>query len=929
MPGDGQLQFPVPYGKYELLERIGDGGMAEVFRARFAGVAGFSKTVVIKRMLPHLAHKPQFVDMFVGEASLAAQVQHRNVVQVFELAQLDSGEYFIVMELVDGVDLRRLLKSAARRKLRVPAWFSVHVVIEVLEAIAYAHSLTDENGAPRNIVHRDVTPSNVFLSKLGEVKLGDFGVAHDTARPWQTQAGQLKGKVAYMAPEQLYTRSIDARTDLFAAGVLLWECLAQRRLFGGGPDIEVMNRIVNGPRRAVTHYAKDVPGEMDALLLRAVAVAPEDRFQSAKEMQDALLELAPRFGLPARSEAVRGVIDVMSGRAEPDTADVHPLAEAKRPSATDSHPSAAASRASSGFRSFSSTGTGSPVSGGPIEDPLYHQGQGEQASSPVAERRAVGAGLVDLTDDLAAPTPHRSPSQRPSDAEVQLGLSQSVTPPQPTPRPNALLEPSAGSNAPRPNALLDYHAQGTPPPRGSSRPSPWAPSRGPNAAPPLPPKLSELRPREPTPLHREASDRLPTDDVDAPPRMPPPRRPDSPIPLSPDALVPILEEPPASAFRAVTNRESDSDDIDALVQAAVDDVRNLPEARLEVVPHDSLLAGLDIRRHASRVSDHATKRWAAFGLDEREYTGDQPFWLRDNDGSHIGPCAYDKAIGIARTELRARLSESSEISIDDKEWMPLEDFAKLVGMESMLRHDDELVPKSGLLMGTLDRRSLTAVFGMLSRNHATGRLFVVERVHRGTDFREIEIQDGRPTYVYANEDRLQLPELLVAKGLVPAQLMGRLVHDAIREKRSLTSLTSAYLATDLARYGPLFMKERLVDVFARGTGTFTFEERTTIKHTRPFARSLNALLPELVHRAIDNDTLEVHLRPVMDADLRPCEHLGRRLDEMGLTRGQLGAASYLANGRKLSTLLRQWPEDRRLYLTMAYVLVETELLVTG
>ena len=236
--------------------------MAEVFLARLPGVAGFQKTLVLKRILPHLSRKKHFVDLFVAEASLAAEVRHRNVVQVFELGQVE-GELYMAMEYVEGHDFRRLLRYASKEGVRIPPWFTVHILGEVLEALQYAYELKDDHGQSRRVVHRDVTPSNIFISNQGEVKLGDFGVAKDDTRGQQTRAGQLKGKVAYMAPEQLYSRAIDQRTDLFAVGVVLWEGLAQRRLFGGRPDIEMLNAICNGPRPRLSEHMRDVPPELE------------------------------------------------------------------------------------------------------------------------------------------------------------------------------------------------------------------------------------------------------------------------------------------------------------------------------------------------------------------------------------------------------------------------------------------------------------------------------------------------------------------------------------------------------------------------------------------------------------------------------------------------------------------------------------------
>src|SRR5688572_15840739 len=283
--------FPRSFGKYELLERVGDGGMAEVFRARLPGVAGFEKIVVIKKILPHLAKKKRFVDMFVAEAKLAAEVQHKNVVQVFELGQIpESGEFYMAMEYVQGTDLRHVLGYTTKRNLRMPPWFSVYVVSEILEGLHFAHMLADHSGRPRNIVHRDVTPSNIFVSSKGEIKLGDFGVARDDARQdGKTKTGQLKGKIGYMSPEQVRSLPVDGRTDVFALGIVLWECLAQRRLFKGRSDFEAMSLICTAPREPPSAYSADIPPALDQIVFDALEPALERRIPTAREMQARLL----------------------------------------------------------------------------------------------------------------------------------------------------------------------------------------------------------------------------------------------------------------------------------------------------------------------------------------------------------------------------------------------------------------------------------------------------------------------------------------------------------------------------------------------------------------------------------------------------------------------------------------------------------------
>ncbi len=311
------LEFPCPYGKYELLERIGDGGMAEVFRARLPGVGGFEKIVVIKRILPHLSRKKKFVEMFVREASLAAALNHKNVVHVFELGQLDDGELYIAMEYVRGTDLRRILTTSTKRSLRIPPWFSVFIMAEVLEGLAYAHHLPDEEIGERTILHRDVTPSNIFISWLGEVKLGDFGLARDDSMRSLTRPGQRKGKLSYMPPEQIHAEVLDERADVFAAGVVLWECLTQRRLFGGRTEMEVAHMISDPNRPPPSRYLRDVPDELDRIVLWALAPERANRVPNARTFQSHLLDLLPKLHSGFRPDDIRQMVERLTGDRPP------------------------------------------------------------------------------------------------------------------------------------------------------------------------------------------------------------------------------------------------------------------------------------------------------------------------------------------------------------------------------------------------------------------------------------------------------------------------------------------------------------------------------------------------------------------------------------------------------------------------------------
>jgi serine/threonine protein kinase len=327
--GSSSAQLPCAFGKYELLEKIGVGGMAEVFRAKLPGIAGFEKTVVIKRLLPHVKEQDGITEMFVQEAKIAARVHHRNIVQVFELGEV-SDELYISMEYIAGTDLSVLLRNAVKRKLNLPIWFSLHVMSEILSGLAAAHDLLDENGRRLNVVHRDVTPSNIFISYIGDIKLGDFGVATLTAREEPSKQGEIKGKVAYMSPEQLRAEHIDARTDVFAAGVVLWECLTKRRLFGGRPEVETMRAIIEGDRTPPSRYNPEIPKELDRVVLGALESDREERTTSASELQRQLLALMPMFSKQIVQSDVRQVVEVLLGQAKPGSSPTAPTREKEK-----------------------------------------------------------------------------------------------------------------------------------------------------------------------------------------------------------------------------------------------------------------------------------------------------------------------------------------------------------------------------------------------------------------------------------------------------------------------------------------------------------------------------------------------------------------------------------------------------------------------
>lgn len=299
------LDEPIQFGKYTLYERIGRGGMADVFKGRIQGPAGFERVFVVKRILPHLSDDPAFIKMFVDEAKMSARLNHPNVVQIFELGAVEH-EYFISMEYVSGHDLAETMRAIWKKSGRPRPEMVAYVGREICRALSYAHGLTDERGEPLGMIHRDVSPSNVMLSYEGAVKLLDFGIAKALGdSPDVTKSGTLKGKYAYMAPEQTEGDDVDHRIDIFAAGIVLYEVLTGRRLFKGANDLQTIERVRRCDVRPPSLINDASPPELDAILLKALARDRDDRYQDASEMADELDEIvhAAHF-TPAQMSAI-------------------------------------------------------------------------------------------------------------------------------------------------------------------------------------------------------------------------------------------------------------------------------------------------------------------------------------------------------------------------------------------------------------------------------------------------------------------------------------------------------------------------------------------------------------------------------------------------------------------------------------------------
>jgi serine/threonine protein kinase len=282
---------PERFGDYELVERLGVGGMAETFVAIRRGPGGFEQRVCLKRILPTFAGDADFVEMFLREARLSALLHHGHIARVLDFGMADRAHY-LTLELIEGTDLRATLRHLRRRRETLDPGLTSYLAHALGAALDFAHT-ADENGVAAGIIHRDVSPSNVLLSDAGEIKLADFGIAKATNLPGSIQSGALKGKIPYMAPEYALGRECSARSDLFSLGVVLYECLAGHRPFDGGSDMQTLDRARSGRHELLHEAAPQTPEPMADAIESLLVAEPEERPSNAAAFVSMLAEVPP------------------------------------------------------------------------------------------------------------------------------------------------------------------------------------------------------------------------------------------------------------------------------------------------------------------------------------------------------------------------------------------------------------------------------------------------------------------------------------------------------------------------------------------------------------------------------------------------------------------------------------------------------------
>jgi len=472
----GWLPAGYRLGRYEVLSKLASGGMARVYVANAKGEAGFERLVAIKVLHANLAYEEEFIRMFLDEARLAAGIRHPNVVATIDISDTADTGYFLVMEYIEGDHLGALLANAHKLGERMPMPVVLRVVIDALSGLGAAHDLRDEDGSLLNLVHRDVSPHNVLVGRDGVARLTDFGVAKAEDRLANTRDGQVKGKIAYMAPEQASIGRCDSRSDLFAMAIVLWECATGQRLFRAENSAATLHRLLH--EEIVAPSTIDAAlAPIDAVLLKALAREPEHRFQTAEEFVDALERVAPLLGGVAPRRLVTRSVERYAGeKLERDRRLIESaLVALRKGEPMRSEPAPAMAESSSPSRTQQRIRTGMTPAAGTVPRlftsarvPRMDIEVAAEATSPDLALPAPPPPLGGAFDELLIVQAHRR--TRITRAVCSIGLLAAAGvagwlwyDARPSVRPAALSTPSAGTASPEPA-----------PPAGDGLPAPPA-----------------------------------------------------------------------------------------------------------------------------------------------------------------------------------------------------------------------------------------------------------------------------------------------------------------------------------------------------------------------------------------------------------------------------------------------------------------------
>jgi len=395
---------PRPFGHYFILEKIAQGGMAEIFKGLTYDFMGLKKFIVIKRILPHIAANKEFIDMLVAEAKIAVNLSHGNIAQIFDLGKV-GNDYFIVMEYVDGKNLSQIQRKSLENRRRVPVEYCVYFLSALCDALDYMHRKKDEMGNDLKIVHRDISPQNIIISYSGNVKLVDFGVAKAAFKLGEGEKGILKGKFAYMSPEQAEGAEIDSRSDIFSAGIVLWEMLAAQRLFKKKANSETVMAVKEMAVLPPSHFRNDIHPELDAIVMKALNRDCAARYQSAHDMGLDLTKYLLKYYPEFKPNNVSEYVSSLFGRDEEVTGDIH-FEKTQREEATLIDPSSARSLGSAESTTvlrYEDTQIVDPqeIDFKSIFDDISWEDEAERREKPGEESIEMPLPLVSNMDDLS------------------------------------------------------------------------------------------------------------------------------------------------------------------------------------------------------------------------------------------------------------------------------------------------------------------------------------------------------------------------------------------------------------------------------------------------------------------------------------------------------------------------------------------------
>ena len=394
-----------PQQRYRVIEKLESGGMAEVFRAESEGLQGFKKQVAIKRVLPHLSEKKKFISMFLDEARLSAHLTHSNCVQVFDIGVGDNA-YFIVMEFVDGANLKSIVESLRKQGKDFPVAYAAFIALEICKGLSYAHELRDPSGQDLHIVHRDMSPPNVLITKYGEIKIVDFGLAKANSQLERSEPGIIKGKFSYLSPEAAMGQDVDARTDIFAVGIILWELLTAQRLFMGDTDFQTVKKVQQAQIPSASAINPSVPADLERILAKSLTRDPEARYRTARELGQDLSKFMFKLGVPVSTfdiaQIVQGAMkDRGKGKAKPKGSIIEALIEEallEFTSLTDEEKAEAERQEASSARISRPSNPGDPTNWADA----FSTGEGRSASVHPTSRRIEAGNLSALEDDQTA-----------------------------------------------------------------------------------------------------------------------------------------------------------------------------------------------------------------------------------------------------------------------------------------------------------------------------------------------------------------------------------------------------------------------------------------------------------------------------------------------------------------------------------------------